>query len=108
MASASATATGDGRSTLKRCLDVLRDARNDSEQFAALLLVRDGCGATRAPSPEGQAGGSRSPRARAGLSGVGDFGQGAPVPRCCPQQGGGSLALGVLGVSQRCHALDWH
>ncbi|KFV75037.1 Neurochondrin, partial [Dryobates pubescens] len=30
---------GDRNSTLKRCLDVLRDARNDSEQFAALLLV---------------------------------------------------------------------
>ncbi|NXX46076.1 NCDN protein, partial [Tricholaema leucomelas] len=30
---------GDRSSTLKRCLDVLRDARNDSEQFAALLLV---------------------------------------------------------------------
>ncbi|NXI47993.1 NCDN protein, partial [Galbula dea] len=30
---------GDRLSTLRRCLDVLRDARNDSEQFAALLLV---------------------------------------------------------------------
>ncbi|KAJ7395676.1 Neurochondrin [Pitangus sulphuratus] len=30
---------GDGHATLKRCLGVLRDARNDSEQFAALLLV---------------------------------------------------------------------
>ncbi|NXL06296.1 NCDN protein, partial [Mesembrinibis cayennensis] len=30
---------GDGTATLKRCLGVLRDARNDSEQFAALLLV---------------------------------------------------------------------
>ncbi|NXQ16788.1 NCDN protein, partial [Peucedramus taeniatus] len=29
----------DRHATLKRCLDVLRDARNDSEQFAALLLV---------------------------------------------------------------------
>ncbi|NXF81699.1 NCDN protein, partial [Sclerurus mexicanus] len=29
----------DGQATLKRCLGVLRDARNDSEQFAALLLV---------------------------------------------------------------------
>ncbi|NXP22613.1 NCDN protein, partial [Scytalopus superciliaris] len=29
----------DGHATLKRCLGVLRDARNDSEQFAALLLV---------------------------------------------------------------------
>ncbi|NXL41735.1 NCDN protein, partial [Podilymbus podiceps] len=34
-----AMASGDGRSALKRCLDVLREARNDSEQFAALLLV---------------------------------------------------------------------
>ncbi|NXD81887.1 NCDN protein, partial [Halcyon senegalensis] len=31
--------SGGGNATLKRCLDVLRDARNDSEQFAALLLV---------------------------------------------------------------------
>ncbi|XP_065506712.1 neurochondrin [Caloenas nicobarica] len=30
---------GDRTATLKRCLGVLRDARNDSEQFAALLLV---------------------------------------------------------------------
>ncbi|XP_037235078.1 neurochondrin [Falco rusticolus] len=30
---------GDRSATLKRCLGVLRDARNDSEQFAALLLV---------------------------------------------------------------------
>ncbi|NXR09067.1 NCDN protein, partial [Semnornis frantzii] len=29
----------DRNSALRRCLDVLRDARNDSEQFAALLLV---------------------------------------------------------------------
>ncbi|NWS40469.1 NCDN protein, partial [Probosciger aterrimus] len=28
-----------GSPALRRCLDVLRDARNDSEQFAALLLV---------------------------------------------------------------------
>ncbi|KAM6239933.1 neurochondrin [Porphyrio hochstetteri] len=34
-----ASGCGDGNSTLKRCLGVLRDARNDSEQFAALLLV---------------------------------------------------------------------
>ncbi|NXI96713.1 NCDN protein, partial [Psophia crepitans] len=36
---AAAPGCGDGSSTLKRCLGVLRDARNDSEQFAALLLV---------------------------------------------------------------------
>ncbi|KFO73583.1 Neurochondrin, partial [Cuculus canorus] len=30
---------GSSSATLKRCLGVLRDARNDSEQFAALLLV---------------------------------------------------------------------
>ncbi|XP_010288832.1 PREDICTED: neurochondrin [Phaethon lepturus] len=34
-----ASGTGDRDPTLKRCLGVLRDARNDSEQFAALLLV---------------------------------------------------------------------
>ncbi|XP_014736775.1 PREDICTED: neurochondrin isoform X1 [Sturnus vulgaris] len=34
-----ASDSGDGNATLKRCLGVLRDARNDSEQFAALLLV---------------------------------------------------------------------
>ncbi|NXA03728.1 NCDN protein, partial [Sapayoa aenigma] len=36
---AMASDCGDGLATLKRCLGVLRDARNDSEQFAALLLV---------------------------------------------------------------------
>ncbi|NWT01060.1 NCDN protein, partial [Mionectes macconnelli] len=36
---AMASGSGDGHATLKRCLGVLRDARNDSEQFAALLLV---------------------------------------------------------------------
>ncbi|NXU07404.1 NCDN protein, partial [Buphagus erythrorhynchus] len=36
---AMASDSGDGHATLKRCLGVLRDARNDSEQFAALLLV---------------------------------------------------------------------
>ncbi|NXH68368.1 NCDN protein, partial [Hydrobates tethys] len=36
---AMASGSGGSSSTLKRCLDVLRDARNDSEQFAALLLV---------------------------------------------------------------------
>ncbi|NXW49078.1 NCDN protein, partial [Nyctiprogne leucopyga] len=36
---ASASGCGDGHAALKRCLAVLRDARNDSEQFAALLLV---------------------------------------------------------------------
>ncbi|NWS90913.1 NCDN protein, partial [Toxostoma redivivum] len=36
---AMASDTGDGHATLKRCLGVLRDAKNDSEQFAALLLV---------------------------------------------------------------------
>ncbi|NXE93316.1 NCDN protein, partial [Menura novaehollandiae] len=36
---AMASDSGDGQATLKRCLGVLRDARNDSEQFAALLLV---------------------------------------------------------------------
>ncbi|NXS59777.1 NCDN protein, partial [Brachypteracias leptosomus] len=36
---AMAAECGDRSSTLRRCLDVLRDARNDSEQFAALLLV---------------------------------------------------------------------
>ncbi|NWR74591.1 NCDN protein, partial [Centropus unirufus] len=36
---AMAAGSGDGSATLKRCLGVLRDARNDSEQFAALLLV---------------------------------------------------------------------
>ncbi|NXS44991.1 NCDN protein, partial [Balaeniceps rex] len=36
---AMASDSGDRNSTLKRCLGVLRDARNDSEQFAALLLV---------------------------------------------------------------------
>ncbi|NXT58937.1 NCDN protein, partial [Pluvianellus socialis] len=36
---AMAAECGDGGSTLRRCLGVLRDARNDSEQFAALLLV---------------------------------------------------------------------
>ncbi|KAM6335280.1 neurochondrin isoform 2-T2 [Alca torda] len=36
---AMASDPADGHSTLKRCLGVLRDARNDSEQFAALLLV---------------------------------------------------------------------
>lgn len=35
-----ASDSGDRLATLKRCLSVLRDARNDSEQFAALLLVR--------------------------------------------------------------------
>ncbi|XP_068850461.1 neurochondrin [Aphelocoma coerulescens] len=34
-----ASDSGDRHATLKRCLAVLRDARNDSEQFAALLLV---------------------------------------------------------------------
>ncbi|XP_010156479.1 PREDICTED: neurochondrin [Eurypyga helias] len=34
-----ASASGDTSATLRRCLGVLRDARNDSEQFAALLLV---------------------------------------------------------------------
>ncbi|NXM12907.1 NCDN protein, partial [Ploceus nigricollis] len=36
---AMASDSGDGHATLKRCLSVLRDANNDSEQFAALLLV---------------------------------------------------------------------
>lgn len=36
-----ASDSGDGHATLKRCLGVLRDAKNDSEQFAALLLVRN-------------------------------------------------------------------
>ncbi|NXO20295.1 NCDN protein, partial [Cisticola juncidis] len=36
---AMASDSGDRQATLKRCLGVLRDARNDSEQFAALLLV---------------------------------------------------------------------
>ncbi|NXH50492.1 NCDN protein, partial [Dicaeum eximium] len=36
---AMAADSGDRHATLKRCLGVLRDARNDSEQFAALLLV---------------------------------------------------------------------
>ncbi|NXG69223.1 NCDN protein, partial [Baryphthengus martii] len=39
LCSAMAADTGNPSSTLKRCLDVLRDAKNDSEQFAALLLV---------------------------------------------------------------------
>ncbi|NWT08669.1 NCDN protein, partial [Vireo altiloquus] len=34
-----ASDSGDKHATLRRCLGVLRDARNDSEQFAALLLV---------------------------------------------------------------------
>ncbi|XP_038016489.1 neurochondrin [Motacilla alba alba] len=34
-----ASDSGDRHATLKRCLSVLRDASNDSEQFAALLLV---------------------------------------------------------------------
>lgn len=38
---AMASDSGDRHVTLKRCLGVLRDARNDSEQFAALLLVRN-------------------------------------------------------------------
>lgn len=38
---AMASDSGDRHATLKRCLGVLRDARNDSEQFAALLLVRN-------------------------------------------------------------------
>ncbi|OXB66385.1 hypothetical protein ASZ78_011919 [Callipepla squamata] len=32
-------AAGPGAATLRRCLEVLRDSRNDSEQLAALLLV---------------------------------------------------------------------
>ncbi|NXH92494.1 NCDN protein, partial [Edolisoma coerulescens] len=36
---AMASDSADRHATLKRCLGVLRDARNDSEQFAALLLV---------------------------------------------------------------------
>ncbi|NWI02276.1 NCDN protein, partial [Tichodroma muraria] len=36
---AMASDSADGHATLKRCLGILRDARNDSEQFAALLLV---------------------------------------------------------------------
>ncbi|NWV83861.1 NCDN protein, partial [Dasyornis broadbenti] len=36
---AMASDSGDRHATLQRCLGVLRDARNDSEQFAALLLV---------------------------------------------------------------------
>ncbi|NXX34086.1 NCDN protein, partial [Nicator chloris] len=36
---AMASDSGDRHATLKRCLGVLRDAKNDSEQFAALLLV---------------------------------------------------------------------
>ncbi|NXN34512.1 NCDN protein, partial [Nycticryphes semicollaris] len=36
---AMASDAADGHLTLKRCLSVLRDAKNDSEQFAALLLV---------------------------------------------------------------------
>lgn len=63
---AMASDAGDRNSTLKRCLGVLRDARNDSEQFAALLLVRNRCGAapwapSRAPSPQERAGGRRNP-----------------------------------------------
>ncbi|KAM6313953.1 neurochondrin [Podargus strigoides] len=34
-----ASGCGDRSAALRRCLGVLRDARNDSEQFAALLLV---------------------------------------------------------------------
>lgn len=55
---AMAAGSGDGTATLKRCLGVLRDARNDSEQFAALLLVRKRCVA--APSPREQTGGRRN------------------------------------------------
>ncbi|NWW25407.1 NCDN protein, partial [Falcunculus frontatus] len=36
---AMASDSGDRHATLRRCLGVLKDARNDSEQFAALLLV---------------------------------------------------------------------
>ncbi|NWZ71913.1 NCDN protein, partial [Acrocephalus arundinaceus] len=36
---AMASDSGDRHATLKRCLDVLRDAKDDSEQFAALHLV---------------------------------------------------------------------
>lgn len=59
-----AAGSGDGAATLKRCLGVLRDARNDSEQFAALLLVRKRCVA--APSPQEQTGGRRSRPLEAG------------------------------------------
>ncbi|NXS13607.1 NCDN protein, partial [Neodrepanis coruscans] len=37
--SAMAAGSADTQATLRRCLAVLRDAKNDSEQFAALLLV---------------------------------------------------------------------
>lgn len=56
-----ASDSGDGHATLKRCLGVLRDAKNDSEQFAALLLVRNrgiasGAGKEGAEHPAGDAG----------------------------------------------------
>lgn len=54
---AMASDSGDRNPTLKKCLAVLREARNDSEQFAALLLVRNGCGMEPpAPSPQERAG----------------------------------------------------
>lgn len=100
-----ASDSGDRNPTLKKCLAVLREARNDSEQFAALLLVRNGCGMEPpAPSPQERAGegegetrfweGERPEwRFVAGLAGVGSFGA-----RCCdasvfPSANGGSLAL---------------
>lgn len=61
-----ASDSGDGHATLKRCLAVLRDARNDSEQFAALLLVRsrgiasgEGKGEAKHPAGHGSARGTR-------------------------------------------------
>lgn len=57
-----ASDSGDRLATLKRCLSVLRDARNDSEQFAALLLVRtrgiasgEGKGEAKHPAAHGSA-----------------------------------------------------
>lgn len=81
---AMASDSGDRNAALRRCLDVLRDARDDSEQFAALLLVRKGCGpAPRAPSPQERAGGRRNPPLETG----------APERRLLPC----SLALGAPG-----------
>lgn len=106
---AMASDPADGHATLKRCLGVLRDARNDSEQFAALLLVRGRCGATleRHHLRKGQ-GGRRNPPLETGAAELrsqpcwrrGKVLQclGAPVTKV----GGARPWLGCAGVSHCC------
>lgn len=90
-----ASDSGDRHATLKRCLGVLRDARNDSEQFAALLLVRNrgiasGVGRGEAKHPAGH-------RSARGTRGGGDWELGASCFR----------ALGFPSAKERSLALTW-